>query len=349
MRLAAAFGLTALVAAGFSVAARLTSGQPVGHTIVKPGAAVRAVRLAGLPNRLASPSVATHTSSNSQTFTDPTGDSGNAPDIGNMTVSNDDNGLVTFQIAIPNRANLDSAQDLVLIGLDTDLNASTGQQGIDYLLGAGGGSWDLLSWNGSSFVPAPSSTFSATEDVQSLTFTGNRSDLSSTNGFNFFVASTGDGGATVGDTAPDSGLYTFQLVVGVPTTTTTPTTTPTTTTPTTTTPTTTTSTPTATTTASHTLSVLLLGFPTKARAGRSFSVVMSVMDENGPVSTGSVACPARVGNKSIPVAAKLGLRRGVFSCRWVLPKQSRGKMLRGSITVTSEGLSVSRSFARKIG
>jgi hypothetical protein len=45
-------------------------------------------------------------SANSSAFVDPTGDSGIAPDISSATVSNDDQGTVTFSIAIANRPEL---------------------------------------------------------------------------------------------------------------------------------------------------------------------------------------------------------------------------------------------------
>ena len=68
---------------------------------------------------------------NSQTFTDPTGDSGNAPDVTTVTASNDDNGQITFAISLANRTAL-SDSDLAIVQLDTDGNLSDGFGGADY-------------------------------------------------------------------------------------------------------------------------------------------------------------------------------------------------------------------------
>ena len=71
--------------------------------------------------------------SNSQTFTDPIGDSGNAPDVTTVTVSNDDTGLITFRVVVPNRAQL-ADPDGVFVLLNTDGSLSNGMSGFDYVV-----------------------------------------------------------------------------------------------------------------------------------------------------------------------------------------------------------------------
>ena len=71
------------------------------------------------------------TRANSAGFSDPVGDSGNAPDIATVNASNDDTGKLTFQITIANRPQLAPA-DLVLVLMDTDGNPSNGAGGADY-------------------------------------------------------------------------------------------------------------------------------------------------------------------------------------------------------------------------
>jgi hypothetical protein len=73
---------------------------------------------------------------NSQLYADPTGESGAAPDVTQVRVSNDDKGGMTFVLSFAGQPSL-KAGDSVFVDLDTDLNASTGApntNGADYLL-----------------------------------------------------------------------------------------------------------------------------------------------------------------------------------------------------------------------
>ena len=73
---------------------------------------------------------------NSQTFQDSLGENPSGPDITSIVVSNDDAGLITWKINISNRPAL--TQDMtILIYLDTDQNASTGDkssEGAEYAI-----------------------------------------------------------------------------------------------------------------------------------------------------------------------------------------------------------------------
>ena len=70
----------------------------------------------------------------STTFSDAVGEDLAAPDIGTVVVSNDDTGLLTFRIEIPNHPLL--TEDLrIRVWLDTDADSETGLRGADrYLL-----------------------------------------------------------------------------------------------------------------------------------------------------------------------------------------------------------------------
>ena len=74
---------------------------------------------------------------------------------------------------------------------------------------------------------------------------------------------------------------------------------------------------------------------------------MNESDTGGPVQAGTVACKATVGFKHI---ATLGhaLRTGSRSASWHLPATSKGKTIRGTVTVTVQGVKVARSFTAKI-
>src|SRR6185503_9928108 len=89
--------------------------------------------LVGVPAALGGSS---HATANSQTFNDSVGEDPNAPDITSIAVSNDDAGLITFQVNISNRPAL-TPDMFVLVFLDTDQNASTGDPdslGADYAI-----------------------------------------------------------------------------------------------------------------------------------------------------------------------------------------------------------------------
>src|SRR5262249_54628651 len=70
------------------------------------------------------------------TFTDPSGDSGTAPDITTVLVSNDANGRIDFQIDVPGQPGL-RPDCLLFLVMDTDNNPATGApntEGGDYYI-----------------------------------------------------------------------------------------------------------------------------------------------------------------------------------------------------------------------
>ena len=75
-----------------------------------------AVLLVGVPAALGGSS---HVAANSQTFNDSVGEDAAAPDITSIAVSNDDAGLITFQVNISNRPAL-TPDMFLLVFLDTD-------------------------------------------------------------------------------------------------------------------------------------------------------------------------------------------------------------------------------------
>ncbi len=151
-----------------------------------------------------------------KTFTDPSGDSGSAPDITSVLVSNDDAGLLTFGLGLANRAEL-TGDDIIGIGLNTDRNAQTGDPslgaGADYLivfvrtenfLGLG-------RWNGSEYdVEVPQETLTASGDGRTLKI--DRKELGGTAAFDFYVIAAAEESTTSADKAPDgSALSTYEL------------------------------------------------------------------------------------------------------------------------------------------
>ena len=87
---------------------------------------------------------------NSAQFTDPTGDSGSAPDVTTVKVANDNAGALSFTVAVPNRTNL-SDQDAITVELDTDQNAGTGSpNGTEYKIAWLIGQVRIYHWNAGS-------------------------------------------------------------------------------------------------------------------------------------------------------------------------------------------------------
>jgi len=104
-----------------------------------------------LPNGTA---VGASVAANSQTYQDSTGEDATAPDITTLTVSNDDAGIVSFRINVPNRPTL--GQDMLFeIWVDTDNNAATGAPelgGADYVLQLVRGEISLYKWDGTDYT-----------------------------------------------------------------------------------------------------------------------------------------------------------------------------------------------------
>jgi hypothetical protein len=274
---------------------------------------------------------ATKVSSNSQTFPDSVGEDPNAPDITSVVVSNDDAGAIAFKINISNRPALTSDMDVQLI-MDSDNNAATGDPtafGADYLIDLEPGQVGLYK-----YTPATQDYRFASSQT-SLTFsydaTGaaihiSAADLGGTKLLHFgaFVASgivldaNGNPDFTNAktDLAPDPGhgLYTYQVLTKL------------------------------------TLAVQAFVYaPKPAKQGKNFvaGFAATESDTAGPVTNGTVACTATAGLKHL-VALTHAVKNGVVACIWHVPLKTKGKMLRGTVSLTVQGTTVKRSFAVKI-
>ena len=282
--------------------------------------------LVGVPAALGG---STRATANSQTFNDSVGEDAAAPDITTVTVSNDDAGLITFQIAIPNRPTL--TQDMfLLVFLDTDQNASTGSPdflGAEYVIELDPGVVTLFKWDGTNFVQAPSQTSLTFAYSSGATIHISAADLGKPKAVNFGVFAVS--GVTFDasgnpvfdaihrDNAPDlgHGFYSYQvltkLVLSV----------------------------TAFTTS-----------PKPAKAGRTFSVSLAATENDtaGPVQSGTVVCPATLAGKRA-VALRRVVANGIASCVWRIPATAKGKVMRGSIILTVQDAHVTRPFTVRFG
>jgi hypothetical protein len=259
-------------------------------------------------------------------LTDPSGDSGTAADITAVSVSNDAKRQITFQVSFA--GGLASA-DSVAIFLDTDQNAATGNtvvDGAEYLFteSESGNSFGLAHWDGANWQVSPATTASVTggSGSNTLTFSINASDLGGISGFNFWVGSIdGNGGAGHEDQAPDSGTWNYQLSSGL-------------------------------------VQLHVAAFETFSapRAGHLFKTALIAQTDTGEYVglDATLACVASVGGRTltgfpIQLTVKVGgVQIPVQGCDWALPKWTRGKTLRGTITLTLQGAKVSHRFSVRV-
>jgi hypothetical protein len=271
-----------------------------------------------------------HSASNSQSFPDSTGEDANAPDVTSIDVSNDDAGTITFKINISNRPAL--TQDMaIVIFLNTDQSAATGDPtlaGADYVIQLTTAGVALFKWNGTDFLFADSqTTLIYSYDTTGATIKISASELGKTKVLSFAtVTSSGITTDTSGnpdytnahdDLAPDSGHGFFSYQVKT------------------------------------TLTLTPVSFtvsPKPARAGKpiSASLAATESDTAGPVTAGKVACSATVAGKHITATSHL-VANGIATCIWRIPKTAKQKTIRGTVTLTVQGVSVTKSFSAKIG
>lgn len=293
--------------------------------------ALPAAAFGALPSGTASPSAI---AANTTTYTDSTGEDPAAPDITTIVVSNDDAGMISFRVNVPNRPTL--GQDMLAdLFVDTDNNPATGSQdipGIDYVIELARGEINLFKWDGTNFTRRfgdPSAVTLAFSYQGGVTIRISAAELGSTTRFNFLVTVesgivvdpvTGDLDFTnaVGDAAPGGGAGFFNYVVNI---------------------------------AKPTLVVRRLTTTPAAApvAGKLFTMrlITARSDTGAVIQNGRVTCVGRAGTTRLRAQAAQ-VTGGAAVCSWRIPKGAKGKTFRGSVAVTFEGLNASRSVSRRI-
>src|SRR5260221_8282546 len=133
----------------------------------------------------------------SQTYTDPAGDqTPGGPDITGVVVDNHADGTLDFSIALPREPALINGE-AVVIWIDADNNATTGQNGFDALLTADGAypsttSIEVLKWIGTTpkwtiVGKAPTNLNGAFTPQVGVDFSVAKDVLGVTSGFRFYV------------------------------------------------------------------------------------------------------------------------------------------------------------------
>jgi hypothetical protein len=270
----------------------------------------------------------TRAAANSTTFTDSVGEDANAPDITTVGVSNDDAGNITFTINISNRPALTDDMFLLMF-LDTDQKSTTGDPdllGADYAIQLVPGAVDLFQWNGSDYLPSASqASLNYTYGTAGATIHVSAADLGKTKGFNFGIIAvsgvTFDAAGNANfdnihrDAAPDPGhgFWSYQVLTKL-----------------------------VLTVTAFTTS------PKPAKAGRTFSVSMAATENDtaGPVQAGTVACVASLAGKRVAALSHV-VANGVATCVWRIPKTAKGRLMRGTITLTVQGTKITRPFSAR--
>jgi hypothetical protein len=144
-----------------------------------------------------------------QTYTDSTGEVAGSADISAVAVSNNPAaGTVTFTVTT-NLAALDGNSFFGVL-VDSDVNASTGVGGFDYLVGMDNTGAAVINTTTQAGVPETQSSFSAGV----WTVTVPVADLGTPTSFNFgaFTDVGPDQNNPIEDDAPDNGVFTYTMV-----------------------------------------------------------------------------------------------------------------------------------------
>ena len=246
-------------------------------------------------------------------------------DLTNVVVRNDDAGRITFEIHFDGRPEGDDDDDL-FVPLDTDRNAATGQTGdwglgIDYMIGAHvwKGHADAITlhrWTGHDFAEYFVRKIRVSTGTDRIRITLDRHLIGDTDGFRFNaqvweVAQ----GNVYSDVAPDRGSWSFPLSI-------------------------------ATRRLRPSLQI-----PSRPLAGRRFTarLALHVGATRRLLGSGRVLCRASSDRARLrAVFEGFAGRRAV--CSWKVPADSRGKTIRGSVTVAvSPRARISRRFAAVLG
>jgi len=275
---------------------------------------------------------------NKVTFQDSRGEDPAGPDITSIDVSNDNTGLISFKINVPNQSQL-SGEKLYDILVDADANPATGDPGDQF--SAPGAEYavelfqqqaNLFQWDGQTYSRSAAGPSQATLIFQDSptgpTISINASELGNTKKFSFDVTAISglkfddagnlDFSQAHADFAPDltHGRFTFDVKVAP-------------------------------------LKLLAKNFrvaPSRPRAGGVFAMSMTAVrnDTGAVIQGGTVKCLAKAGGGALGARTHKFVGKSAV-CTWAIPASARGKVFRGSITVVFEGKKVTKTFSAAIG
>ena len=263
-------------------------------------------------------------------FEDALGDQRNvedlvAPDITAVAVSNSSNGVITFRVTIANHTTLPPRSRIAVL-FDLDRRLATGFSGFEYAFSheiddAGQPRILFEQWDDANleFVTLPITELVSEFSNGVYTLSIPRSRLQNTILFEFGMYAAALNPAAPSrsavDDAPNTELWSYELV-GLQ--------------------------------APRLTTQTFLVRPARPVAGRPFTVQALVRrsDSGETVTSGSVSCTARVG--ATRLRARGGFGGGRAHCVVSVPRNAKGKTLRGTLTVRAAGASLSRPFSYRI-
>jgi hypothetical protein len=246
---------------------------------------------------------------------DQRGPQGAGLDITLVEVTNTNDGVVTFRVTIGNHRVL-PPRSFIAVFFDLDKNQDTGDLGDDAQIGWSPESGLTLErWGGDRFVRFSVHELEAGFSDGVFTLRIPRTELANAASFDFLIGTlmaAEQGNGT--DVAPALGSHwTYEIVERF---------------------TLSASRPTAT--------------PKQPVAGKRFTVSMAVTraDTGEALGSGSVLCAARVGTAKLRAVSRYA--SGTARCAMTVPRGTRGKTLRGTITARGGGSSVTKSFSFRV-
>lgn len=257
-------------------------------------------------------------------FVDPVGDSGDGPDIAAVSVQNDDAGLITWRISVPNRSRIAPGESLVL-AIDADANVRTGDFGKEFRLVVFDRELEYGNferWTGVTWLPYPNTPpfpprFVVVRfDPGRLVVAVNRARIGVAGRLSFQVLTSetvpeDDPARWRGDEAPAlDGVWTFGLGF----------------------------------TPKAAAAVLR---PKPPVAGKALAVSVRVVADGKPVATATVTCTAKLAAKAARPSTT-SFRNSTATCTLPLPKAAKGTTIAGKITVKTGGGAVSKAFTARI-
>jgi hypothetical protein len=253
-------------------------------------------------------------------FPDPAADQDAAPDITAVRVTDAKDGWISFAISTPNYATL-PAESVLLVAIDRDNQARTGEGGADALITTVAGEIRLERWDrqGKEWVADPLPTRARVRNAgDMITVDIHRSELENASRFGFAVTALGlnvVADAVVGiDFAPDDKpFWRYRL------------------------------------TNKAALSLLAaepVGAPRAPRAGKQFTISLPVRrsDTNRGITGGTVNCNVTADGTRVRATGRVGA--GSARCSLAVPKGA--SVIRGSMTVRSGAATVTRRFSFKV-
>lgn len=253
-------------------------------------------------------------------FPDPSADQDAAPDITSVRVSDAKDGWISFAISTPNYATLPSEAVLIL-SLDLDNKAGTGDNGAEGLITVIGGEVQLERWDAraEAWIGDRLPTRLRVRNAWSVVAVDlHRSELVDEARFGFAVTAADldlDSERILGaDFAPEDGTFwRYKL---------------------------------ANKASFRLLAARAVGMPARPRAGRPFTISLPVSrsDTKRGITSGAATCNVTADGAKVRASGRVRAGRG--QCSLVVPQDASA--IRGSMTVRSGGKSVTAKFAFKV-